>query len=320
MNPKVYDTIIIGGGPAGCAAAVYTARKKLRTLLLTEDFAGQSISAAAIENWIGDRLISGIDLAKKLENHVRAYPEIDIITSAPVVAVSEASACFFDVVAKGGEIFRTRSIIAAAGARRRRLGVPGEAELEGRGVAFCSTCDAPFFQDSNVAVVGSGNAALETVIDLLPFAKDIYLLLRGDNLKGDAVTRDRATSSPRVTLITNVVVEAILGEKSVTGLSYRDIGNRELRELSVDGVFVEIGSVPNSEFLRDLVATNESGEITVDHKTAETSKPGIFAAGDVTSDPFKQNNIAAGDGIRAALSAYNHVLNIKKHSPCAESL
>lgn len=317
MTQELYDTIIIGGGPAGAGAAVYAARKKLRTLLITEEFGGQSVVSSGIENWIGEEKITGVELAEKLERHVGAQKSIEIKTPDKVMKVREGPECTFEVATDQGKSFRSRTLIIASGARRRRLKVPGEDQFEGKGVAFCSTCDAPFFKDQDVAIVGGGNAALETAIDLFPYARKIYMLVRGE-LKGDPVTREKVTQSDLVKIIHHVEVEKILGDENVTGLIYRTKESKENHELSVGGVFVEIGSVPNSEFVKDLVRKNDAGEIVVDHQTAKTSKEGIFAAGDVTDDPFKQNNISAGDGIRAALSAYHYILNIKRYSPCEE--
>ncbi|OGP88364.1 MAG: hypothetical protein A2156_05160 [Deltaproteobacteria bacterium RBG_16_48_10] len=317
MGQEGYDTIIIGGGPAGTAAAVYAARKKMKTLLITEEFGGQSVISSSIENWIGDENITGLDLAKRLEKHARAQEGLEIKSPEKVTKVNETPDCRFEVQTDKGVYF-SKTLIVAPGARRRRLNVPGENELEGKGVAFCSTCDAPFFKDQDVAVIGGGNSALETAVDLFPYAKKIYLLIRGEDLKGNPVTQEKVKQSSQVKLIQNVEVQEILGDKTVTGLRYKDRRQEEVKELSVGGVFVEIGSVPNSEFIRNLVETNEAREIVIDHLTAKTSKEGIFAAGDVTNDPFKQNNISAGDGVRAALSAYNYLLNIKKYSPCEE--
>jgi alkyl hydroperoxide reductase subunit F len=318
MAEELFDTIIIGGGPAGVAAAVYAARKKLKTLIATESFGGQSLVSSGIENWIGEKKITGLELAEKLEKHVRAQEGIEVRPSEKVVATGETSDCIFEITTEKGNTYRAKTLIVASGARRRRLNVPGEDAFDGRGVAFCSTCDAPFFKDQDVAVVGSGNSALETVVDLLPYAKNIYILIRRDKLKGDPVAQEKVTNAPQVNVIRNAEVQEILGDQTVTGLRYKDKNADKVNELPIGGVFVEIGSLPNSEFLRDLVETNEAGEIIIDHQTAQTSKRGVFAAGDVTNDPFKQNNIAAGDGVRAALSAYSYILNIKKYSPCAE--
>lgn len=317
MKEEIYDTVIVGAGPAGAAAAVYAARKKLKTLLIAEEFGGQSAISASIENWIGEEALAGVDLAAKLETHVRAQEGIEVRQAEKVVRVTETAQCRFAVTTEQGATFETKTLIVASGARRRRLNVPGESTFAGRGVAFCSTCDALFFRDLDVAVVGSGNAALETVVDLQAYAKRIYLLVRGDRLKGDPITQERVTTAPQVSIMERVEVQEILGEQAVTGLRYKDNRTGEVKALALDGVFVEIGSTPNSDFIRDLVETNEAGEVITDPRSAATSRPGVFAAGDVTMDPFKQNNIAAGDGVRAALSAYNYLLNIKKFSPCA---
>jgi alkyl hydroperoxide reductase subunit F len=318
VSQEVYDTIVIGGGPAAAAAAVYTARKKMTTLVITEDFGGQSASSSGIENWIGEPFLSGIELGEKLEKHVRAQEGIEVKMPERVTAAAEAPNCIFQITTEKGDAYSSKTLIVATGAHRRRLNVPGEKNLEGRGVAFCSTCDALFFRDVDVAVVGSGNAALEAVIDLISYAKRVYLLIRRDEPKGDPITLEKALGSSKVSIISNAEVQEVLGEQAVTGLRYKEKKSGATKELAVEGVFVEIGSVPNSELISDLVETNEAGEIIIDHQTAQTSKPGIFAAGDVTQDRFKQNNIAAGDGVRAALSAYNYILNITKYSPCAE--
>jgi len=318
VSQDLYDTIVIGGGPAAAAAAVYAARKKMKTMVITDNFGGQSFNSSSIENWIGELSLTGIELGEKLARHVRAQEGIEIRMSERATAVTEAPGCTFEVTTNTGGSYRTKTLIVATGAHRRRLSVPGETDFEGRGVAFCSTCDAGFFQDADVAVVGSGNAALEAVIDLISYARRVYLIIRRDEPKGDPVTQEKALQSPKVSVISNAEVQEILGERAVTGLRYQDKRTSEAKELAIEGIFVEIGSVPNSEFIRDLVETNKAGEIVIDHHTAETSKPGIFAAGDVTQDQFKQNNIAAGDGVRAALSAYNYLLNITKYSPCAE--
>jgi NADH-dependent peroxiredoxin subunit F len=317
LGQELYDTIIIGGGPAGAAAAVYAARKRLRTLVITPDFGGQSMISDNIENWIGEINISGQELAEKLKKHMEAQKDVEIKTEERVIEVSEGLECLFEVKTDKGATYRAKTLIVASGGRRKRLKVPGEDRLDGHGVAYCSTCDAPFFKDQDVAVVGSGNSALETVIDLNPYAKKIYMLIRGDQLKGDPYMQEKLAKISQLEILKHVEVQEILGEKSVTGLRYKDLETGNEHELDVKGVFVAIGSVPNSDFVKNLVETNQSGEILVDHKTSRTSKWGIFAAGDVTNDPFKQNNISAGDGVRAALSAYHYILDIQKHSPCA---
>ncbi len=318
MNQGLYDTIIIGGGPAAAAAAVYAGRKKMKTLVITERFGGQSIVSANIGNWIGEVSISGMELSEKLKKHVEAQGNVEIKEQENVVGVVEGPNCTYEVKSDKRGSYWSKTLIVASGARRRRLNIPGEDKFDGKGVAFCSTCDAPFYNDLDVAVAGSGNSALETVIDLLPYARKVSLVIRSERLKGDPVNQEKVTQSPKVQVIESAEVQEILGDQSVTGLRYKEKKSGEIKELAVSGVFMEIGLIPNSEFIRSLMDTNEAGEIVVDHATGKTSKMGIFAAGDVTNDPFKQNNIAAGDGVRAALSAYDFVLNINKYSPCAE--
>ena len=316
----LYDLIIIGGGPAGAAAAVYSARKKLKTLLITESFGGQSIVSDDIQNWIGEPHISGFDLAQKLEAHVRAYPdEVEIKTPERAVKVSEAGDNF-KVETDKGNFYESKAIILVAGARRRRLNVPGEDKFEGKGVAYCSTCDAPLFSDKKVAVIGGGNAGLEAVQDLFPYASEVYLIHRGEALKGDPATVAEAQKNPKLKeVILNANTKEILGESMVTGVRYEDSKTGQERTLKVDGVFVEIGSVPNSEMVKGLVDIDAFGQVVIDPKHGSTSHRGIFAAGDITDDPYKQNNISAGDAVKAALAAYNYLLKRAKQSPAAES-
>ncbi len=306
-----YDVIIVGGGPAAAGAAVYVARKKLKTLLITESFGGQSIVSADVHNWIGTKSISGFDLAKNLEAHVRNYPEeVEIKTPELVTKVTQKNDTFAVETNTGG-LHEARAVIYCAGARRRKLGIPGEKEFDGKGVAYCSTCDAPLFGGKDVAVVGGGNAGLEAVVDLFAYAKKIYLLEYSDSLKGDPTTQEKIKNSDQVEIILNAVSKRVEGEGMVTGLVYTDRVSGEGKTLAVGGVFVEIGSVPNSEPVKELVELNKHGEIVIDHKTAATSRPGIWSAGDVTDEMYKQNNISTGDGVKAALSAYQYLLGKK---------
>ena len=312
-----YDVIIIGGGPAGTAAAVYTARKQLKTLLITESFGGASIVSDDIQNWIGEPHISGFDLAKKFEAHVRAFPDIvEIKSPERGIAVRAINGIGdrgdFQVQTDKGT-YEGSTVILAAGARRRKLGIPGEDVFNGKGVAYCSTCDAPLFSGKKVAVVGGGNAGLEAVQDLFPYASEIYLLEYGETLKGDPVTQKEIKKNPKLKeIIFNAQTKEVLGEKFVTGVSYQDRKSGEVKTLEVNGIFVEIGSVPNSEMVKDLVALDKYGQVVIDSKHASTSRPGIFAAGDITDDPYKQNNISAGDAVKAALAAYNYLLKREK--------
>ena len=313
----IYDLIIVGGGPAGAAAGVYAGRKKMQTLLLTEGFGGQSIVSSSIENWIGIKSIAGFELAKVFEEHVRTYPEVEIKMPEKTVSVKEISGGF-EVATDRNGVYQSKTLIIATGGRRRRLNVLGEDKFDGRGVSYCSTCDAPLFKDKAVAVIGGGNAGLEATIDLFPYAKKIYIINRGAELTGDPLTQEEIKKHPEAVIINKAQMQEILGDQFVTAIKYLDSQDNQVKELSVGGVFVEIGSVPNSEFMKGLVEMNKAGEIIVDHRTGLTSHLGIFAAGDVTDEIYKQNNISAGDAVAAALSAYNYLLNIKKSSPSFE--
>lgn len=320
----MYDVIIIGGGPAAVAAAVYTARKQLKTLMIAESFGGQSQVSDDIQNWIGEQHISGMELAQKLEAHVRSFPkEIEIkigerANSIQSIACNENHICDFEVATNIGAKYQGKTLILALGARRRRLEVPGEKEFAGKGVSYCSTCDAPLFKNKRVAVIGGGNAGLEAVIDLIPYAKHIFLLHKGGELRADPPTQSKINQSDKVEIILNASTARIIGDQFVAGLEYQDANTGELKKLDIEGIFVEIGSVPNSDIVKDLVALDSFGQVQIDFKYATTSHLGIFAAGDITNDPFKQNNISVGDGVRAALSAYAYLQDREKRSPAEE--
>lgn len=323
----LYDVIVIGGGPAGAAAAVYTARKKLKTLVITESFGGQSIVSDDIQNWIGEPHISGLDLAQKLEAHVRAYPDVVEVVMPELVKIIRETTCAepgrvcdFEVETESGKKYQSKALILAAGARRRKLGVPGEEKFSGKGVAYCSTCDAPLFAGKKVAVIGGGNAGLEAVQDLFPYAEEVYLFEYGDALKGDPVTQEEVKKNPKLkAIILNAQTSEIFGDKFVTGLKYKDRKTGDEKMLPVDGVFVEIGSIPNSEMVNGLVDLDKYGQIIIDSKRGSTSHAGIFAAGDITDDPYKQNNVSMGDAVKAALAAYDYLLKRATQSPAPEN-
>jgi len=303
----MYDLIIIGGGPGGVAAGVYAARKKMKTALITDSFGGQSLVSNGIENWIGTKLISGFDLAKSLEEHLRAQTGIDIIDGELVATVAKRDDGTFGVTTKNGTTLETKNILLASGSRRKRLGVPGEDQFDGKGVVFCTTCDAPLFGGKTVAVVGGGNSALEGVEDLLQYASKIYLFVRSEVLRGDPVTQEKVKSHPSVEILWNSVIEEIHGETFVNGVKYKNTKTGESKDLPLDGVFVEIGLMPNSDFVKDLVTLDAFGRVVVDHKTQQTSCPGIWAAGDVSDVLYDQNNISVGDSIKAVLNVYDKI-------------
>ncbi|KKT87156.1 MAG: NADH dehydrogenase [Microgenomates group bacterium GW2011_GWA1_Microgenomates_45_10] len=304
---SMFELIIIGGGPAGVAAAIYAARKKIKTAIITEEFGGQSTISDDIQNWIGQTNLSGFDLAKQLEAHLRVYQnDIEIVGGQRVEKVEKLGDRFRLAIADG-ITYEAKKVLVTSGSHRKRLEVPGGKEFDGKGVAYCATCDAPLYQDKDVAVVGGGNAGLESVIDLEPYASKIYLLHRRDELKGDPVSQEKIKGMKKVEIIYNADTQEIMGDKFVTGLRYRDNKTGEEKTLAVQGVFVEIGIVPNSDIVADLVKLNSRGEIVVDHKTQLTSDPGIWAAGDVTDVLYNQNNISAGDAIKAVLNIYDRI-------------
>lgn len=307
----MYELIIIGGGPAAVSAGVYAGRKKIKTILITETFGGQSIVSNEIYNWIGTKAISGLDLAKNLEEHVRAHG-IDIVEGEKVVSVLKVDGGppkgHFLITTSSGKTFESKTIMVTSGSQHRRLNVPGEDKFDGKGVVFCSTCDAPLFKNKDVCVVGAGNSGLEAIVDLFAYASKITLLVRGTDLRGDPVTQAKVKANPKVSIIYNASSQEVLGETMVTGIKYKDLVTKESKILKVSGVFVEIGSIPNSDFVKDLVEINKGGEIVVDHKTQASSCEGIWAAGDVSDVIYKQNNISSGDAVKGLLNVYEYLL------------
>ncbi len=310
MTENVRDIVIIGGGPAGISAGIYAARKQMDAVIVADHFGGQSMVSASVENWIGEETIGGLALAKKLEAHLRAQEGIEIAQPNKVTNIQKDGKNFA-VTLDSGETYVTKSVLIATGAHHRHLNVPGEEQFIGKGVVFCSTCDAPMFRGRQVAVVGTGNSGLEAVEDLIPYAEKITLVSRSERIGGDPVTFAKIAQNEKVEVLYNATTTAIAGEVMVTGLVYRDNLTNEEKTLPVSGVFVEIGMEPSNELVKDLVDLDERGHVVVDAATGTTSTPGIFAAGDVTNVPFRQNNISAGDAIKALLSAYAYVKGVE---------
>lgn len=311
---SMYEVIIIGGGPAGTGAGVYSARKKMKTLLIAESFGGQSIVSSDIGNWIGDIEVSGIDLAKRFEAHLRAQDDLEIASGERVELITEIESGENPVfeIKTNKNTYKTYSVIIASGGRRKKLQVPGEKEFDGRGVAYCSTCDAPLFKGRDVIVVGTGNSALEGVLDLDAYANKIYLFSRRDALRGDPLTQEHVKDLEKVEIMWNVEVTEILGETMISGVKYKNNQTGEEHEMNIGGIFIEIGSEANSEMVKDLVDLNEKNEIIVDHKLFTTSRPGIFAAGDVADVVYKQNNISVGNAVSATLTCYDYIQKLRQ--------
>lgn len=300
----MHDLIIIGAGPAGLTAAIYAARKKLNTLVLAKDVGGQAALSWEVENYLGYNLISGAELVMKFREHVEKFG-VEFREGAEVNSLVKKDGSF--EVSVGDGKFQAKAVIVASGKNPRRLNVPGEKEFAGKGIAYCATCDAPLFQGKDVAVVGGGNAALDAAFQLTKIANKIYLINIDPELAGDEVTRDKVRKSDKVEILNDTKTIAVKGDKFVSGILVK--GDEE-RELPVQGIFVEIGSIPSVEFLQGRVELNEMNEIKVTCSN-ETSVPGIFAAGDCTNVPEKQIIIAAGEGAKAALSAYSYFVRLK---------
>lgn len=301
-----YDVLIVGGGPAGAAAAVYAARKGVRTGVAAERFGGQVLDTLGIENYISVKETQGPRFAQALEDHVRQY-DVDIMDLQRAKSLV-ASPQGVEVQLEGGASLKARTVVVATGARWRNVGVPGEQEYRNRGVAYCPHCDGPLFKGKRVAVIGGGNSGVEAAIDLAGIAAHVTLVEFDTKLRADAVLQDKLASLPNVATVMNAQTTEITGDgQKVDGLVYRDRGSgREVRA-RLDGVFVQIGLVPNTEWLRGTVELSRHGEIIVDAR-GQTSVPGVFAAGDATTTPFKQIIVAAGDGAKAALGAFEHLV------------
>jgi alkyl hydroperoxide reductase subunit F len=304
-----YDVLIIGGGPAGAAAAVYAARKGIRTGIVAERFGGQTMDTLGIENFISVLETEGPKFAAALEAHVRHYG-VDLITLQRVARVDPATVPggHATVTLDNGATLKSRTVILATGARWRNVNVPGEQQYRTKGVAYCPHCDGPLFKGKDVAVIGGGNSGVEAAIDLAGVVRSVTLLEFADKLRADQVLVDKLRSMPNVTIHLNAQTTEITGDgQKMNGLRYKDRVSGAEHHLDLAGVFVQIGLVPNTEFLKGTVELSRFGEIIVDDK-CHTSVPGLFAAGDVTTVPYKQIIIATGEGAKAALSAFDHLI------------
>ncbi|MGE6994522.1 alkyl hydroperoxide reductase subunit F [Pseudomonas sp. NPDC047961] len=303
-----YDVLVVGGGPAGAAAAIYAARKGIRTGVAAERFGGQVLDTMAIENFISVSETEGPKLARALENHVREY-DVDIMNlqrAAQLIPGSDGG--LHEIKLENGGSLKAKTLILATGARWREMNVPGEQEYRGRGVAYCPHCDGPLFKGKRVAVIGGGNSGVEAAIDLAGIVAQVTLIEFDSQLRADAVLQKKLHSLPNVTVITSALTSEVIGDgKKVTGLTYKDRNSSEFHELELEGIFVQIGLLPNSDWLKGTVELTSRGEIIVDAR-GETSLPGIFAAGDVTTVPYKQIVIAVGEGAKASLSAFDHLI------------
>jgi len=308
-SKEAFDVLVVGGGPAGAAAAIYAARKGIRTGVAAERFGGQVLDTMAIENFISVNETEGPKLARALENHVREY-DVDIMNLQRAAQLIPASAAggLHEIKLENGASLKAKTLILATGARWREMNVPGEQEYRGRGVAYCPHCDGPLFKGKRVAVIGGGNSGVEAAIDLAGIVAQVTLLEFDSQLRADAVLQKKLNSLPNVTVITSALTSEVHGDgQKVTGLTYKDRNSSEFHQLELEGIFVQIGLLPNSDWLKGTVELTSRGEIIVDAR-GETSLPGIFAAGDVTTVPYKQIVIAVGEGAKASLSAFDHLI------------
>lgn len=298
------DLLILGGGPAGAAAAVYASRKKIESAIVTNEWGGQSTVSADVQNWIGTPHIAGEDIAKSLKAHVAEYASdvLEIIENDTVISLKEIEGGF-EATTQKGAVLRGRTVLLCTGSSRRQLDVPGAERLNHKGISYCASCDAPLFGGTEVVVIGGGNAGFESAAQLLSYATKVTLLERGSSFKADPVTVEHVLANEKMEAITNATIKEITGESFVEGVVYTDAEGND-HTIACGGVFVEIGSIPNSEFVKDIVALNEIGEVVVDPKTQRASRAGVWAAGDVADGLFKQNNISMGDAVRALEDIY----------------
>jgi len=326
-----YDLIIIGGGPAGAAAAVYASRKRLKTLFITSEWGGQSVVSEQIFNWIGTPSISGSELAEGFKKHVLANTGtgqtlevkegvmVNAILKAESPEFAEEKKGLFKIKTNNGEEFSTKTILITTGSGRRKLEAKNADKLEHKGLTYCASCDGPIFADMDVAVIGGGNAAFETAAQLLAYCKSVTILHRSEDFKADQITIDKVLKNEKIKAIKNVDILEIKGEKFVEGIVYKparnashsDAGGNKTTgseiELKVSGIFVEIGQIPNTSFVKDIVPLDKIGRIKINPLNQKTEVEGIWAAGDCTDVLYHQNNIAAGDAIRALEDIYLHL-------------
>ncbi len=300
----IYDLAILGGGPAGVAAGVYASRKRLSTVFITANFESQSTVSDDIQNWIGTISISGQELAESLQKHLEHYAEdvVKLQIGEYVKEISKKDTHFVIITDKAS--YEARSVLIATGSIRRKLQIPGAAEFENKGLTYCASCDGPLFAGKDVLVVGGGNAGFETAAQLLAYTKSVTLIHKDSTFKADAVTVQKVMSHPNMKALTDIESVSIAGDKFVTSYTFKNKKTGEETTLPVQGVFVEIGAMPNTSFAKNVVETNQYGQIIVDPKTQMTKTSGIWAAGDCTDGLYHQNNIAAGDAVKALEDIY----------------
>ncbi len=302
-----YDLAIIGGGPAGVGAGVYAARKKLKTIFITSNFESQSSVSPDIQNWIGTISISGQELANNFKSHLKKYSDgvVEIKEGETAQTVAREGE-FFTIKTNNGD-YQAKTVLIASGSQRRKLDIPGSKEFENKGITYCASCDGPMFSDKDVVVIGGGNAGFETAAQLLAYTKSVTLLHRGPDFKADPITVEKVLKNPKMKALKNIETVEVKGEQFVKSIVYKNTGTGEITEQSTEGIFVEIGLVPNTGYLGDLVELDQYKRVKIDPWTQKTNVSGIWAAGDCTNVLYHQNNIACGDGVRALEDIYLHL-------------
>ena len=299
-----FELAIVGGGPAGAAAAVYAARKRLKTLLVVEEWGGQSGVSSEVQNWIGTPSISGAELADALKRHVESYAGEYLTIASRERATGLKTGSDVIEITTNKNTYQSRAVLVASGATRRKLEVKGAAEFDQKGLTYCASCDGPLFEGKDVAVVGGGNAGFETALQLLAYSKSVTLLHHSAAFKADAISVEAATANPKMRAIVSADPVEVSGEQFVTGLRFKHLDTGKEEKLAVEGVFVEIGLIPNTAWVGNALEMNAIKQIKVDPKTQRTSHPRIWAAGDCTDGLYHQNNIAAGDAVKALEDIY----------------
>ena len=318
MNVKrknLFDLIIIGGGPGGSIASIYAARKRLKTLIITKSFGGQSISTDYIENWLGEISIKGSDLAKKIKNNVKHY-ESDIFSILEyhnvvnIQVINDNKKKIFSVKDNSGKIFFSKTILISTGAERRKLEVKGADKFEHKGLTYCASCDGPFFAEKDVVIVGGGNSGFEAASQLMSYARSVTILQRRNRFIAEPSMVENILKNKKVKGILSAKITEVFGTNFVEGVKYKDENEKE-HTIKVDGVFVEIGAIPVTDFVSDeIVKKDEFKQIIINHKTGETSQSGIWAAGDCTDSIYKQNSVAMGDATKAIENLYKYIIQL----------
>lgn len=301
----MYDLIILGGGPAGTAAAVYAARKQLKSAIITSEFGGQSIVSETIYNWIGTPEISGADLAKNLKEHILYYkgPFLDVINNEKIIDIKKIDGVI-NVISESGKVFTSKTLLITTGSSRRKIEATNADIYEHKGITYCASCDGPLYGDTDVIVIGGGNAAFESAAQLLAYCKSVTLIHRRDTFRADEITVKKLYENPKFKVITNAEIIRVDGEQFVNSLTYKDKVTGVEHKVETAGIFVEIGQIPNTIFAKDILNLNEEGKIIVNPMTQASSQEGIWAAGDCTDGKYHQNNIAAGDAVKALEDIY----------------